>query len=210
MISSMLHVVQRADAPRAAATLADAFAGNPLWTAMFDEIPDREARARAFFEVPVRLARRYGTVVASSPQLEGVAVWFPRRTADMSMLRMILAGALPAGIRMGAEVSKRLDAIFAPLTDDRNRHMGERDHLYLQILGVAPDHQGAGVGGRLLRELLSRADTQSLPVYLETESESNVAMYEHFGFRVVEQITLRSVDLPMSEMVREPHPSPTA
>ena len=72
------------------------------------------------------------------------------------------------------------------------------------------DHQGAGVGGRVVRELLSRADAQSLPVYLETESESNVAMYEHFGFRVVEQITLRSVDLPMSEMLREPHPASTA
>lgn len=210
MIGTMLHAVQRADTPRAAATLAHAFAANPLWAAIFDDIPDREARARVFFEVPVLLARRYGTVVASSPDLEGVAVWFPRRTADTSMLRIILAGALPAAIRMGSEVSKRLDTVFTPLTDDRHRHMGARDYLYLEILGVAPDRQGAGVGGRLIRELLSRADEQSLPIYLETESESNVAMYEHFGFRVVERITLRTVDLPMCEMIREPHPASTA
>lgn len=209
MIGSMLHAVQRAEATRAAATLADAFAANPLWTAMFCNIPDREARARAFFEVPVLLARRYGTVVASSPELEGVAVWFRGRTADLSMLRIVLAGALPAAMRMGSEVSKRLDTVFTPLTDDRHRHMGARDYLYLEILGVAPDHQGAGVGGRLVRELLCRADEQSLPVYLETESESNVAMYEYFGFQVVERVTLTSVDLPMYEMVREPHPSPT-
>ena len=43
-------------------------------------------------------------------------------------------------------------------------------------------------------------------LYLQTESESNVEMYEHYDFRVVREIALQSLGLPMWEMVREPHP----
>jgi hypothetical protein len=39
---------------------------------------------------------------------------------------------------------------------------------------------------------------------LKTETESNVRLYERFGFRTVKTIALPELNLPMWEMVREP------
>ena len=46
--------------------------------------------------------------------------------------------------------------------------------VYLQIIGVASENQGKGHGGKLLKELLVMTDEAKLPIYLETETESNV------------------------------------
>ncbi|MGI5127434.1 ribosomal protein S18-alanine N-acetyltransferase [Pseudonocardia sp. CA-107938] len=54
-------------------------------------------------------------------------------------------------------------------------------------LGVDPDHQGRGVGRRLLRALLAVADDAAAVVYLEvhTENEPAIKLYESEGFAVV-------------------------
>jgi hypothetical protein len=58
----------------------------------------------------------------------------------------------------------------------------------------------------LLRALIAHSEQVKRPIYLETETEKNVRMYERFGFTVVKQITLPVINLPMWEMVREPPP----
>ena len=45
---------------------------------------------------------------------------------------------------------------------------------------------------------------KKVPLYLETETENNVAMYEKYGFKVVKKTTLPIINLPMWEMVRAP------
>jgi hypothetical protein len=34
--------------------------------------------------------------------------------------------------------------------------------------------------------MFAHADKEGVPCFLETQAEKNVALYEHFGFRVVE------------------------
>ena len=80
--------------------------------------------------------------------------------------------------------------------------MRGKPYMYLQVIGVAPAHQGQGVGGRLLRALIEQSEQAGLALYLETETECNVRMYEHFGFRVVKEIVLPIIELPMWEMTR--------
>jgi predicted N-acetyltransferase YhbS len=53
-------------------------------------------------------------------------------------------------------------------------------------LGVDPVHQGAGHAGRLLRTMFARLDREGMSGCLDAEKESNVALYEHFGFRALE------------------------
>lgn len=53
---------------------------------------------------------------------------------------------------------------------------------HLHILGVSPKLHGKGIGKALLRHGEERAFKVGKAVALETESESNVAMYEHWGF----------------------------
>jgi len=46
-------------------------------------------------------------------------------------------------------------------------------------------------------------DEVKLPIYLETETESNVRLYERFGFKKLEQMNLPVINQPMWAMIRE-------
>ena len=60
----------------------------------------------------------------------------------------------------------------------------ERDVWYLEVVGVHPDEQGAGIGSRLVGTGLERADATGAASYLETPSAANVRFYERLGFEV--------------------------
>src|SRR3546814_15188962 len=57
---------------------------------------------------------------------------------------------------------------------------------YLHYVGVRPDHQGQGHGGRIIRAQTAKADAEGLPCWLETATPANVPLYERLGF-VIEQ-----------------------
>lgn len=59
---------------------------------------------------------------------------------------------------------------------------------YVEVVAVRPDHQGQGLGGKMIRHILSQVG--SGPVYLECSDASNVKFYERYGFSVVKQIEL--------------------
>ncbi|MEU8635984.1 GNAT family N-acetyltransferase [Amycolatopsis sp. NPDC048633] len=54
---------------------------------------------------------------------------------------------------------------------------------HAQFVGVRPGHQGRGVGGRLLRHGLDRADAEGVPTYLEASSPGSTRLYRRLGFR---------------------------
>ena len=54
----------------------------------------------------------------------------------------------------------------------------------------------------MVRALIDKSKRAGVPIYLETETESNVRMYEHLGFEVVKEITLPIINLPMWELTR--------
>ncbi|MFC2032631.1 GNAT family N-acetyltransferase [Chloroflexota bacterium] len=200
----MLHGVQKGDIVRVGKVLADAFQHDPLWNKIHEGASDIENRFRAHFEVPVRHCLKYGEVYAPSEDLEGVVAWVPGKYADMTAWRIIHSGAMGAAMRMGSNAAKKMGPVFKPVTEDRHEHMAGRTYLYLLVIGVATKLQGKGFGRKLISAAIEKSEREGLQLYLETETEENVKMYEHFGFRLIKRITLPMVDLPMWEMVRKP------
>jgi GNAT superfamily N-acetyltransferase len=200
----MLYRVQKGDIARIGKVLADAFQRDPLWNKIYEGESDLETRFRAFFEVPVRYCLKYGEVHAPSKALEGVVAWVPGKYADMTMWRIIRSGAMGAAMRMGSNAGKKMGSVFKPVTDDRNEHMAGSTYQYLLIVGVATELHGKGFGRKLIGAAIEKSEREGLQLYLETEAEENVKMYEHFGFRLLKRITLPIVGLPMWEMVRKP------
>jgi ribosomal protein S18 acetylase RimI-like enzyme len=76
-------------------------------------------------------------------------------------------------------------------------------HWYLWALAVEPGCQGQGIGSRLLRPVLARADKEGLSCYLETHAERNVAFYQKWGFRVVNDDLMPGQGGRMWTMLRE-------
>jgi ribosomal protein S18 acetylase RimI-like enzyme len=197
-----LYQLPRSDIARAAPVLAAAFRQDPIWSRLFESEPRMERR-QAAFEAPLRFCRRYGAVYATSPNLEGIAAFVPGEQADMTLARVVLSGGIVSGMRMGMGLARRMMPVFQPVQADRKQNMLGRAYVYLLILGVAPEHQAKGWGGRLLRAVIEYCRQRGRSLYLETETESNVRMYERFGFRTVKTITLPGLNLPMWEMARE-------
>ncbi|KOU67582.1 acetyltransferase [Streptomyces sp. MMG1533] len=83
-------------------------------------------------------------------------------------------------------------------------HPSGRAHAYLWMIGVAPEHQGAGLGTALIAPVLNRCDREGLPAYLEASNSRSRKLYERLGF----ELTGRPLDLPegprMWPMWREP------
>jgi ribosomal protein S18 acetylase RimI-like enzyme len=204
----MLHEVRGEDLHGAAATLARAFEHDPVWAKVFAGLP-RETTA-LWFEGPIRYCREFGRVYATSERLEGVAGVVPGEYARMTMRRTMRAGTMRMSLRMGLQLMMRAPKMvrtFAPLDTYRKQHMGGREFTYVMIVGVDPEHQRQGYGGTLLRALMEESDRTGVPLYLETETDENRRMYEHYGFELLSEISLPVVGLPMWQLLREPAPS---
>lgn len=199
----MLYKITKRDIPAASLTASDAFDKDPLWAKFFHGENDREKKLTAALEVPIRLSYRYGTVLAPSERLEGIAAYIPTPNIDMSFWRMLMSGALPAAFRMGEKAGKMMPKVFTTLENDRKEHMKDREFIYLYLLGVKHEFQGQGYGGKLLREVIAESERANRPLYLDTETEENAEMYERFGFKTVKETTLPIINQHMWEMVRE-------
>lgn len=200
-----LPSLRKNDLLRASNVLSEAFYHDPLWNKVFEGIPDFNKRFKTFFLTPLRFCMKYGKVFVSSGQIEGVAGVVPGKWADMNLWRIVRSGALYSVMKMGNTVAKRMAPLNNVLPRDRNLHMGNRAFMYLLILGVAPSYQKKGVGKKLLTNLAEYCDRKGLPIYLETETEENVRMYEYFGYTMLKKIVIDGLGVPMWEMVREPH-----
>lgn len=197
-----LYRLQKKDLPRAGEVLAEAFCDDPIWRIVLPGATS--AQRQGIFEVPVRYSMKYGEVYATSEKLEGIIAFVHGNLADMTLWRLFRSGAIWSGLKSAGNHSSMLTTVFKPLEGDRKEIMKGRPHFYLPVIGVASAFQGQGLGRKLLEVLIKESELAGIPVYLETETESNVRWYEHFGFETVQQITVLVDQLPMWEMVREP------
>jgi ribosomal protein S18 acetylase RimI-like enzyme len=85
---------------------------------------------------------------------------------------------------LGPAGSARLEQ-YGPAAES---HRITEPHYYLGFIGVEPSKQGRGYSRPLMDEAhrLSDADPLSTGIGLDTDTGSNVALYEHFGYRVTE------------------------
>jgi GNAT superfamily N-acetyltransferase len=201
----MLYRVQKRDIIRAGKVLADAFQHDPLWNKIYEGESDIEKRFYALFESSVRYCLKYGEVYAPSEDLEGIIGLIPGKYADMTVWQLLRCGAMGAAMRMGLKTAMKMGPIAKTFVEDRHKYMAGCNFLYPLVVGVASELQGKGFGRNLIDAAIEKSEREGLQIYLETATEANMKMYEHFGFRLLKKITLPIVDLPMWEMVRKPN-----
>lgn len=199
----MLYSLHKDEISKAGTILADAFQHDPLWNKILEGESNIKRKYQACFETPIRYCHKFGETLASSKNLEGIAGWFPNTAPEMGFWAMIRSGAIFPGIRMGAKVGIKMGSIFKPMLKDRLDFMAGRSYFYLMVVGVASEFQGQGFGGLIIRELIDKCEKSGNHLYIETETQENVEFYKRYGFKVIKEITLPIVNLPMWEMIRE-------
>ena len=197
-----LYHLQQKDVWRASATLADAFRDDPVWKTVFAGA--RLDQMESMFAVPLQYCVRYGQVYATSEKLEGIITWVPGDLANMTSWRVFRSGAIWSALKGNFLLAAKMQPIFWPVEVDRKANMQDTPYLYLPVLGIASQFQGQGLGRKLLQALIAESERIHRPIYLETETESNVRWYNKFGFETLKQIILPRIELPMWEMIRKP------
>lgn len=162
--------------------LVDALADDPGWTVVLPDSEHRRTALRSLVGVALADSGDQARVALTERRVVGGAVWQLPGRYPMSMWRQVRAvpRMLPMLVRLGPRAravqrfGEAIDEVF-PATPVR----------YLQILGVAPTHQGRAVGSRLLADGLVAADAEGDDVYLETGKAANVGYYQRHGFTLV-------------------------
>lgn len=190
-----------ADLGDVARDLSDAFHEDPHFGWFLREGVRRDAARLGLFNYILR--HMAGPARIDRPEGGGAAaVWMPSEALkepdsmldELKMARPMLA----------ATGFSRIGRLLQIRTAMDKHHPMDREHAYLWFLGVTPSLQGMGIGSRLLRAGLNRADEAGLPAYLETGTTRNVALYRRHGFEVIHEAPPGKGAPMMWHMWREP------
>jgi len=194
-------------AKQAVETLVRAFRNQQPFQYYFPDEAESERVAPYFMAMAVLPALRYGEVHAPSYDMEGIAIWVPSDNYPVSLWRVLRSVPLSMTLGFARYGGYRLMGL-GQYIDSLHARLVPFKHMYLQSIGVDPQFQGKGHAGRLLRHMIARMDAAGLPSYLETAEKQNVPLYEHFGFRVVDESTVPGTSLTNWAMLREARPKP--
>jgi ribosomal protein S18 acetylase RimI-like enzyme len=170
---------------QAAQVLARAFMVDPVYSALFPDSSERERALGHLFGAVTGYSLVYG-LVHTTPGVEGVACWLSPGNTEVTLWRILRTGLglQWAVARFNPNARRQFLAALAYMDEIHKREV-PGPHWYLWALGVEPGCQGQGIGGRLIQPVLTQADEDRVPCYLETETERNVAFYQKRGFEVV-------------------------
>ncbi len=191
------------DAEEVGHILASAMFNDPLAAAIFPEVEDREALLPLHLDALARYGALFGEVHGLGDPIEAAAIWLPPGETEMPPDRLVASGLNTHAEVIGHEASERFFAVMEHL-EGVHAALVDRDHWYLQGIGVAPDVQQGGYGSALLTPVLEEADQALQPIYLETFAAETVAYFESLGFEVLASDHDPVLGLKYWAMLREP------
>ncbi|MBN1328515.1 MAG: GNAT family N-acetyltransferase [Candidatus Heimdallarchaeota archaeon] len=200
---SSLYQLKYKDIKKAANVLARAFDDDKMLKFV---IPDDETRKKAivsYFTSRIKIGMLYGKVYATSPALEGLAIWFFSDDYKITTWRIIRTGGLKVVRITGKEALNRLQTV-TKFTSTLRKNYAPEKYWYLAPIAIDPNHQGKGYASKLIRPMLSYVDSEQLPIVLDTQSEINVSIYKHYGFEMLAESILTGTSIPHYLMGRKP------
>ena len=210
MDSDKLYRVKKKDLKRLEKLLTLCFAKDPLYCKL---IPDEETRRRLMPELfQCDMTEFFETceIFADSPEINSILV-----VSDVSepynlvkyYLTEVRAQLETDGYLIKEDPSLKTLHNFIMGKDYLNSRWTDQLHqeerLHIIYLAVAPEKQGHGYGGLLLQEAIAYAHSHRLMISLETHNEKNVALYQHFGFKIFVILERKPFVLKQYCMVRE-------
>ena len=180
------YVMQHEDLQRFAATLADGFSQYN----MFNHVCYGEYNhdlMRLFWEVSLAILPDNAICIADSKDANSVLVYIPPKSKDCSLLDYIKAGGMKMFFKFGIRKIIRLTRFNIKIGQVAKRYRAANDG-YLMAFATRLDKQGQHYGKPLITALLNHLDASGESCYLETMEAKNVALYQHFSFRLAGEV----------------------
>lgn len=215
--------MERHELPAVLDLYTRALRDNPSNVGMFGPDPERRLRSLRVIYSMLLADMALAPVVARSGSriLGAVAVSPPEtcfyRRSPARVRRIGLLGPhvsiespdipwrhVPSLLRLGLPALERAGTMLRAGAS----HDPVQRHWHVELVGVEPEVQGQGIGGRLMAAALRPVDAAAEPAYLETDKPENVTFYRRCGFEVTGQE--EALGVPTWYMERLPATDPAA
>ena len=197
-----LYIVPKERINELASVAADAYRDYPLHNWFLGGKYD-ENLSKKIMEITLMSMNKDAVIYADSEELNGFAVWLPLGFRGTEVLPFLKSGGLKFILRSGFSIIGRLITYENYAMNLKKEFTGNVD-WYLYNLSVKKSAQGKGIAGKLLRPMLRFCDEENIVTYLETNKESNVSLYEHFGFELSKKEPIPKSPVMHYAMVRQP------
>ncbi|NEP85220.1 MAG: GNAT family N-acetyltransferase [Okeania sp. SIO3B3] len=167
----------------ASQTLAAAFANDPFVRYV---LPDDKQFWRVWPQVCTHELKNnvgYHASYVADEGRGGVSIWLPPDQSEKRG-RMTLFDIVGLTMLLGIGAVQRFMTLGKAVDDAQPSEIAQTNWYYLSMLGVSPDYQGQGVGGKLLQPIFEQADATGTLCYAEVFNERAVPFYKRHGFEV--------------------------
>lgn len=195
--------VSKTETKSAVELLVRSFWNDPLTEYFFPDEMKRHEHLPVFMGYRVKQGLLYGQIYATSHKIECIAIWKHSEEVNRSLLKDLRSGGFALYRKVGSAKLREMTEVDQ-FTSSRRTEYSIKPYLHLGPVAVDPKLQGKGYASKLVRPMLNHLDTERLNCYLEAQSESNVSLYQHFGFEVVAKGTVPNTDIPHWDMIRIP------
>ena len=195
-----LYIAQKKDLDRLAEIAADSFQGYPLYS-WFSNGKDDPKVPRLILKISLKTMLKDALIYADSEEINGFVVWLPFGFSGSKTLPFLLNGGLKLIFHSGFGIVKKL-LVYEEFAMELKKEFTDHYDWYLYNLSVQKDSQGKGIASKLLRPMLDFCDDEKMVVYLETNKNKNVGIYEHFGFELKKEAFIPGTSVMHYAMVR--------
>lgn len=196
-----LMKLSRTQIRAASILLARAFQNSPVFVRLFPNISRRRKVLPCIHDFVVRYGLLSGEIHTTSAKLEAVAIWFRSDKVELNASKCLQVAVSSLSIlKVGMGLWGLLQ--YAKYAGEIRRHHAPSLHWHLYQLAVAPGFRGKGYASALIKPMLAKIDDKHMPCYLETHEAQNVAIYQHYGFKIVQEGTVPQLGLRHWAMLR--------
>ena len=185
--SSQVHFgsASREDTGAIAQLFSDAFAPDPVWSAIVPNEQRRRRTVKSGFKSELEAGGyRYVDVARtdSGPLLGALNYLPPGATTPTKHAFAEAVERITATITSSGRRGRTHDAAV------QSRRPAQ-PHWYFRDIVTSPEARGKGIGSALLRNRLAVVDEDPMPVFLESTTAGSRRLYERYGFEHVETLT---------------------
>ena len=197
-----LYIVEKKDIDRLATVAADAYRDYPLHNWFTGGRYDEKA-SRLIMQISLKTMTEDAIIYADSDEINGFAVWLPFGFTGSKTIPFLMNGGLSLILHSGLGIIGRL-LTYETYAMNLKKEFTNNYDWYLYNLSVKREAQGKGIAGKLMRPMLKFCDDERMVAYLETNKESNVGIYQHYGFDLMKEELIPKTTVTHYSMVREP------
>ena len=197
-----LYIVKDSDLERLADVATDAYVDYPLHNWLTKGKYDRTA-SKLIMQITLKTMTKDAVIYADSEEMNGFAVWIPFGFTGSKTLPFLFSGGLKLILHSGLGIIGRL-LTYETYAMNLKKEYTDNYDWYLYNLSIKKDAQGKGIASKLLRPMLEFCDDEKMVAYLETNKESNVSLYKHYGFELKKEELIPKSTVMHYAMVRFP------